>query len=123
MENFVDVSEAFDGLLQTVTLYRPGAGSYVGGKWMGGTATAPTVQAVVQNATPDDMLTVPEGLRSEEAIKLHSADPLRSVVEVGKTNADQVTYDGSKWLVQKVFNRRIGGYYKAVAIRIKANVS
>jgi len=123
MENFVDVSEAFDGLLQSVTLYRPGAGSYVNGKWVGGTATTPTIQAVVQNATPDDMLTVPEGLRSEEAIKLHSADPLRSVVEVGKTNADQVTYDGAKWLVQKVFNRRIGGYYKAVAMRIKSNVS
>jgi len=123
MENFVDVSEAFEGLTQPIVLYRPAAGSYTAGKWVGGTPTTPSINAVIQNATADDMLALPEGLRSEEGLKIHTIDEVKTASEASETNADQFTYDGSKWMIQHVFDRKIGGYYKAIATRIKSNVA
>ena len=114
-----DVSDAFDGWLESVKITRPGAGSYVDGIWVPVSDVPVYIQAVVQNANPDDLLVVPEGLRTTESIKLHTTTFLKTVDEDGEASADLIAYNGVNWRVYNVANRKIGNYYKAVAIRIK----
>lgn len=120
MVAFNDVTDAFDGWLEKIQIDRTGAGSYVGGLWVDSSVVIPYINAVVQNANPDDLLIVPEGLRTTESIKLHTKGILKTADEVGEVNADVVNYDCKKWRVYNVADRKIGGYYKAIAIRIKS---
>jgi len=114
MENFNDVSDAFDGWLQTITGTRV-SGSYVSGRWVSSSASI-SFTGVIQDATPDDLKVLPEGDRTEEGIKIHTTFKL--VPQIGVTNTgDVINYDGNTWLVYNVAHRNIGGYHKAIAIR------
>ena len=103
-----DVTDAFDGWLETVTGSR-GSGSYVNGRWVAGSSTALSFSGVVQNANPDDMKVLPEGNRNDEAIKIHTTYAL--------LNDDTITYKGLTWLVYNVAKRYIGNYNKAIAVK------
>lgn len=108
-ENFNDVSDAFDGWLQTVTGTR-NSGSYVDGRWVDAVPTPLSFPGVVQNATPNDLKVLPEGNRGDESIKIHTQFEL--IIQ-----SDVINYNGSSWLVFNVADRKIGGYYKAIAIK------
>lgn len=108
MENFNDVSDAFDGSLQVVYATRPGGG-YVDGRWVSDAGKELTFSGVVQNAVPADLKVLKGGQRVEEAIKIHTT------FEV-KIN-DIILYNNNNWLVRNVAPRHIGGYHKAIAIR------
>lgn len=125
MENLNDVTDAFDGWEISIAVLRKSPGSYVNGLWVEGAETTVPIVGVVQNANPDDMMIVPETLRTSEAIKIHTRSDaeIKTVDEVGETNADLVLWDNWKWRVYSVADRRIGGYYKAIAVRIKEYVS
>ena len=113
--NLNDVSDAFDGWEQTITGIRT-AGSYVDGRWVAGTPSNLSFQGVIQNATPDDLKVLPEGQRTEEAIKIHTTFEL--IPQIGNTNTgDLISYKGKNWLVYNVAHRYIGNYHKAIAIR------
>jgi len=114
-ENFNDVSDAFDGWLQTITGTR-NAGSYVDGRWVAGTPSALSFSGVIQNATPDDLKVLLEGQRTEEAIKIHTIFELIPQID-NTTNGDIISYQSKNWLVYNVAHRYIGGYHKAIAIR------
>lgn len=114
-----DVSRALKRWLEPVDIKRFGAGSYVEGEWVNGSQTTIPIKAVVQNAQADDLILLPEGTRSTEAIKIHTTTKVNTVSEVGETNADTFFYDGDTYKIYDVFNRKIGNYFKAVAIRIK----
>ena len=114
-----DVSRALKRWLEPVNITRVDAGSYVDGEWVEGAGNAIAIKAVVQNAQPDDLLLLPEGTRSTEAVKIHTVSVVKTVSEVGETNADTFLYDGDTYRVYDVFKRKIGNYFKAVAIRIK----
>jgi len=114
MTNFNDVTVALDGWLQTITGNRS-TGSYVNGRWVESYSVI-SFSAVVQNASPKDLLVLEEGMRTEETIKLHTTFELVSQVD-GVSNGDKLTYLGSTYQVYNVANRQIGGYYKALAIR------
>ena len=113
-ENFNDVTDAFAGWLQALTGTRT-SGSYVLGRWADGTPVALSLDAVVQNATAEDLLVLEEGNRTSEALKLHTTTKLYPVS--GGAYKDQITYDGVTWTVYSVADRKIGGYYKAIAIK------
>lgn len=114
MENFNDVTDAFDGWLQSLSGLRS-SGSYVGGRWVASSA-AFSFSGVVQNATPDDLEILPEGQRTNESIKIHTEYEL--IPQDGTTTTgDIITYRGDNWLVHNVAHRHIGGYHKAIAIR------
>lgn len=108
MENFNDVSNAFDGLLQVVYATRPGGG-YIDGRWTPDGGTLFTFPGVVQNATPADLKVLAEGQRTEEAIKIHTTFEL--IIN------DVINYNSDNWFVHNVAHRHIGGYHKAIAIR------
>ena len=115
LENFNDVSDAFDGWEQAITGART-AGSYVSGRWIAGTPSNLSFQGVIQNATPDDLKVLPEGQRSEEAIKIHTTFEL--IPQIDNTNTgDLILYQSKSWLVYNVAHRYIGNYHKAIAIR------
>jgi hypothetical protein len=112
---FVDVSEAFDGWEIELTFTR-NTGNFVDGRWVPDIPTTKTFEGVVQNATPDDLKVLDEGMRTEEAIKIHTKYPLVAQI-ADTTTGDLVTYDSATYLVYNVAKRKIGGYYKAIAIR------
>ena len=110
-----DVSEAFDCWETTVEGVR-NPGSYVNGRWVAGTTKALKFKGVVQNAIPDDLKVLEEGLRTEEAIKIHTKFKLIPEIP-GTTNGDLISYDSNSWLVHNVAHRTIGNYHKAIAVR------
>jgi hypothetical protein len=110
-----DVSEAFDDWLEPLVATRI-TGSYVDGLWVDNTPTIINFYGVVQNATPQDLEVLEEGLRSEETIKIHTTTKLIALVE-GTTAGDTVVYDGSVWTVYNLADRKIGNYYKAILIK------
>ena len=114
-----DVSEVFQGWLVQVEIQRPNAGSYVNGVWVPTSSSPKYIQAVVQNANPKDLLVVPEGLRTSESIKIHTTSEMKTVDEVGETDADVVEYNSKNYRVYNVADRQIGNYYKAIAVRMK----
>jgi hypothetical protein len=118
----IDVSGAFDGWLQDITVRREAAGTRNAGTgaWVPGAETNIPISAVVQDASPDDLLVIPEGERTEYSIKIHTVEILKTASEDGKTSADKVEYEGELYKVLKVFKRKtLGNYYKAIAVRIE----
>lgn len=115
MENFNDVTDAFGDWLQTIEGIRI-VGSYVAGRWVESGPATLSFPGVVQNATSEDVKVLEEGLRTEESIKIHSQFELVPQVD-STTTGDLIDYDGHTWLVHNVANRRIGGYYKSIAVK------
>lgn len=110
-----DVSAALNGWLQPLTGSRT-SGSYVNGRWVAGSPVALSFNGVVQNATAEDLKVLEEGLRTEEAIKIHTTTKL--VPQIGDTTTgDIISYDSKSWLVHNVADRKIGRYYKAIATK------
>ena len=114
-----DVSRALLRWLKPLTIIRKGAGAYTDGVWVNGADTNVPIKAVIQNANPDDLILLPEGTRTTEAVKIHTTSEVMTVSEVGETDADQFLYNGRRYRIYDVFEREIGNYFKAVAIRIK----
>jgi hypothetical protein len=83
-----------------------------------GATTSVVIQAVVQNATPEDLEVLPEGERTHETIKMHSTSPIYITDEdTGTTSDVTISYHGANWKVINVAHRAIGGYYKALAVK------
>lgn len=116
MDDFNDVSEAFDGWLQPLTGERK-SGNFVAGRWVEYAPAILSFSGVVQNASPDDLKVLPEGLMTEESIKIHTTFGL--IAQIGTTTTgDVVVYKGENWLVHNVAKRFIGKYNKAIAVRL-----
>jgi hypothetical protein len=113
-----DVSEAFDGWLEILTGERS-TGSFVNGRWVKAPESGLSFNGVVQNANPDDLKVLPEGNRTDEAIKIHTTFEL--VPQIGTTTTgDTIFYKGFNWLVYNVAHRYIGNYHKAIAVKREA---
>lgn len=115
-----DVSAAFNGWLEPIDIIRKEQGDYVDGNWVDAQETIVSIRAVVQNANADDLILLPEGTRSTETVKIHTTSLVKTVSEVTETEADQFEYNGSKYKIHDVYDRKIGNYYKALAIRVKS---
>lgn len=78
----------------------------------------------IQQATPQDLLILPEGERTKEAINIYSvtrlltaqSDQLNSL-----TNKSDIikNYDGKDWKVMMCQNWGANKYYHSIAVRIK----
>lgn len=115
----IDVSGAFNGFLQSINVRREAAGtrSSTTGAWVPGAESKIQISAVVQNATPDEVMTLPEGERTKETIKIHSTELLATADEDNGIAADQIEYQGGLYKVMSVANRKtLGNYYKALAV-------
>jgi hypothetical protein len=110
-----DVSRALKRWLQPLIATRT-SGSFVDGRWVENNPQVLDFYGVPQNAEPDDLKVLDEGLRTQEAIKIHTT--LELIPQVGETTTgDVITYKDKEWLVYNVAHRYIGNYHKAIAIR------
>jgi hypothetical protein len=71
---------------QSVTVRRRANGAFVAGVWTPGALSTTTVQASIQPASAEDMQRLPEGQRQTGAVKLFTADALRTAK--GQQEAD-----------------------------------
>ncbi len=113
-----DVTDSFGDWLENVTGERAASGGYYddAGDWVtGGSAVALSFIGVVQNTNPEDLLVLAEGQRTDEAIKIHTTTEL--IIQTQSSTGDTISYDGKTWLVTWVADRKIGNYYKAIAIK------
>jgi len=115
----LDVTDAFDDLLEDVILKRKTAGSRDGnGIWITPVPTETTIQVVAQSLTADERLALPEAVRTKETFKFHTKTELRTADEDTQTNADIIVYNDEEWEVSSVHNRKnLGNYFKAIGIK------
>ena len=116
----IDVSDAFPDFEETVQLIRKTAGSRNSdGDWVDGTPTTKDILGVVQSLNSNELLVLPEGDRSKETAKIHTKTKLLTANEITKTKADNIKYQDATWNVSAVNNRAtVGGYYKAILVRL-----
>lgn len=106
-----DVSDAFSEWLEPLTGVRP-SGAYVRGRWVESIPVDLTLSGVVQVATDKDLKVLKEGDRDSEARKIHTVYQLK----IG----DEINAEGEVWKVYNVANRRIGNYFKVIAIKVQS---
>lgn len=75
------------------------------------------VDAAVQPAGSEDLQLLPEGLRGRKAITIYGTFAF-ATAEQGAEPADQVVYRGETFDVHSVRDWQIGGYTKAIAVRV-----
>lgn len=109
---------AIDMNARPATRRRPGAGAYVNGLWVPGTATNATIQAVVLAMSPSDILNLPEGIRTQAAWVAWSRSELSA--GDGDQTADEILYAGRTMRVIHVWDRIEGDYYKAALRTVAA---
>lgn len=109
-----DVSRALNGWKESLVGTRT-SGDYVDGRWVTGSTDVLVFKGVVQNATPEDLVALPEGNRTDETIKIHTTFDL--IPQGDGIKGDLITYGGYVWLVKSVAYRRIGNYNKVIAVK------
>jgi hypothetical protein len=100
------------------------AGSYdpATGKYVLGTTALITIQASVQPANERDLMTLPEGNRAEERIKVYSDIILFTDDEISQKQADVVQFQGKRYKVEKIrdySNSPVLPHYRADAVMIQ----
>ena len=106
-------------LLGGLSVTRYAAGSYGSdGVYTPGATTALTINpAVVYVSTPKEILRLPEGQRTEEAITVFTREPLKTANDPSDTLPDVITYYGISYLVVLSEQWLQWGYYKSMAVK------
>jgi len=86
----------------TLTIRRPTAGKWVRGEFRPGKEETFEVVANVQNATPDEVLQVPEGRRGGEQKVVYTEHELQAANESAQLKGDIFEYKGNIYEVHKV---------------------
>lgn len=104
--------DAINRLGQKYTFRRFAPGQYVSGKWRDGEEIIPhddqgneiffSMTAVIQRMSPQETLTLPEGDRTREWIKIYTSTKLERSNEAEKTKGDIVNYKNREYEVRKV---------------------
>jgi hypothetical protein len=96
-------------------------GSYVAGRWVDGSYVDTTIDVCPQPMSTDDLMLLPEGMRTKGAVKLYTLSLVKSADEASavKTPPDEITYDGLVYQVQQTWKWRVGilDHYKVIAVR------
>lgn len=94
----LDMSAAFDGLVENVNVITRGPGAYVEGEWIEGTLNATLAQATVLPLTEGEKAehTV-EGGRSEDRKKFYIQLDLPTLDEETLTETIRVSYKGATY--------------------------
>lgn len=95
---------------------RPAQGTYdEHGRWQVQDAATLTIQGAAQPLRPDEILRLPDSRHIQGAIKIYTADELRTVSVVDKRQPDKVVYRNVEYEVESVGNWE--SFYKVIAIR------
>lgn len=80
------------GFRKAQTLYKTAPGAYVRGVWMEGAAIQATLYASVQPAIGQELLVLPEGLRTRATVKVYTDQELNTAENGQK--ADRIQWQG-----------------------------
>lgn len=98
-------------------------GSYSGtdGTFIPGSSATSTVRGSLQPATPDDLLSIPEGDRTKEAYRFYSVIPLQNADIAKLRKGDRVSVSSAPFEVKSVEHWPNHG--KAVIVRVNTNAN
>lgn len=108
-------------MFTSVTITRSVAGSYTDGRWVAGSTSELTITASIQQQRPrpDELLHLPEGDRTREAVRIYTDTALQTANEDTGIVADFLTWDGEQWEVVRVETWTLGiCHFKALALRV-----
>jgi hypothetical protein len=94
------------------------------GTWVDGAEATAAIRASVQPLRGRELLSLPEGERTREWVKIYCASELRTLDEAAGTRADTIIYQGKAYQVRQVepweaTGMVIGPYWKALACRVE----
>lgn len=90
-----------------------------GGKFIPGASTTITINASIQPATPDDILTLPEGDRTKESFRFYSYPELKNIDVSRLREGDVVPYRAANYRVASV--EHWPNYSKAIIVRVNTD--
>lgn len=95
------------------------AGSYSGGYYVAGTKTVIAINASIQPATEQDLITAPEGRRISDMIKVYTNAALQEGGEGTDMQPDLIVWKGFAYEVSSVSVRQMDviSHYKIYATR------
>jgi hypothetical protein len=100
-------------------LTRYEAGFFSHGQHVEGATSEVKVDPIaVYPAKPQDVLALPEGLRSEEALTLLSYEELRAAKAPSGAKGDTFTYGGEDFEIRAVEHWEVAGFYRGVATKV-----
>jgi len=105
---------------QPQTITRTSAGAYVNGLYVEGTQTSVTVMASVQPTTGEDMITLPQGRRMSDYVKIYTGTNLQVLGEGVGLQPDVLTWRGHQYECISVDVRQMSiiPHYKYIFSRI-----
>lgn len=108
-------------MTETIEITRRGSAQFVDGEPVFGPEEVSTAVASVQPMTANEILQLPEHLRTRETLKVYTLAPLRPADEKNQLPADRVEHDGKTFEVHGVWNWTIGTdlpHYKAICVKM-----
>jgi hypothetical protein len=117
----IDLSGVVESLAshETLAVKRPPSGVYVDGRYSAGATTNFTVLASVQPLTGEDLLVLPEGERTDDAIEIFTLEKLQPSQQGAAELGDLVTYLGRDYRIRLAEDWGANGnYYRSVATRV-----
>lgn len=93
------------GFRKPQTIKRETAGSYVNGVWVPGSTSTITIQASVQSATGEDQVTLPEGKRLSDIVKMYTDTLLNVVGETVGQQPDKLLWRGHEYEIIQLDER------------------
>ncbi len=114
----INVSEALDIDTGEIIVVERKTGGYVDGIYVDSIASTFKTLASVQQPTPAQLQTLPEGERDSNPRLFISKKALKTVSDRDNTPADIVTYKGDKFKIISVGNWSAYGYSMAFGVRV-----
>lgn len=103
-----------------ITVLRSMPGQWVDGYWEEGGTIEAIVVGNIQPLKGSELLALPESDRTKESIKVYTVETLRTVEEVGQTEADIVVWNGKKFQATKTMTYQMGvlDHTKTICFRL-----
>lgn len=124
MSAVMDIGGGLVGSLKTPDLLvtRRTAGAITNGIAAAPSEATFTIEAVVQPVTGRELQSLPEGMRTEQVVSIHTTSSLRTANEAGGLLPDHIDWQGATYQVRRVEDwSDQGGYYLAHATRVEAS--
>lgn len=104
---------------RSFTVLRETPGGYAQGVFVPGTRSTLTIEASIQPATGEDMITAPEGRRLQDMVKAYTSSDLLQGEESTGQQPDIIVWRGYGYEVVSIDARQMGviDHYKVFASR------
>ena len=110
-------------LFDTYSVKRRAAGGYSSGDFVTGAESTVTIKASIHPADGEELLNLPEGMRTRAGIVVHTKTQLITVNDETQRDPDRIVYQGEDWEVMRIeqYTTKTLPHYEALALRIERN--